>query len=622
MPLDGIFAKHLCLELNQRLQGARVQKIFQPTRFSLSFSLRKDGQAEELSISANPSNPTIGLDFPSVPNPQNPPPFCMLLRKHLIGGEILGVEQPEGERIFRLRILSRDELGDLTEKILVAELMGRHSNLILLRADGIILDAIRHIDHSVNRFREIMPARPYLAPPAQERDSSEELYRKLKENGSSALSWDSNKILEKMLMQSCAGFSPVLAREVAFRADLPSDRPCSSLDSKEQGRVVNAYLEVLKEIIESPAQPALYYRMADDQLPYDFHTIALQHFPKSSKRSSPSKVMRDFDELRGAWDRFVQKKNSLQNKLEKLEKQNARKEELHRGDLREGKKADKYQLYGELVQSKIYALKDKMKSIEVENYYEEGQPLVEIPLDPRLSPAGNVENYFKRYRKAKEKERLAESFLNKDSLEKEWLGSLSVALQRAENLRDLQAIEDEVEANNSREKVDEKTEQHRNDILNPGKPGKRKQKYQVQAKKKKKKEPIVSGDFRSYRSTNGFLIRSGHNNLENERLSFRKAKKSDLWFHARNIPGSHVVLHLEGNSPQAADIEDAAKIAAWFSAANRLGMAGKVEVDYCPAGNITKIKGAKPGMVTYKDFKTVLVEAERPEEMLQSEIDE
>lgn len=627
MPLDGIFAGYLADEFNKRLKGAKVQKIFQPGRNDLVFHLYNGRNDERLTLSANPSSPIAALGLPPSPNPKDAPGFCMFLRKHLIGADILRVEQPEGERIFRFVFRTRDELGDILEKTLVAELMGRHSNLILLREDQMILDAIRHVDHSVNRFREIMPARPYQDPPAQDKRMAREILNEseaLEGQLLPFLNQDSDLHPEKFLMRELAGFSPVLCRELLFRAHLIDARTVSSLTIEDRMRLQNEMLRMLRQIQNREALPALYYKFEQDRIPADFHVIELTHYPDAKPASSPAQAMADFEILRQDKQRADQLRQEVERQLGKYLKQVKRKADLHQKDLVEGEKEDLWKLYGELVQSQIWNIPAKAEYVDVENYYEEDSPLIRIPLDPSRSPAANVEHYFKQYRRAKHKRQVARRLLDEDEAELEWLYSLDASLERADSLSDLKAVQDELRlAEHQKVKsVDEEPGIPINQFLNPGKPGKKKYKATVKSKRKKKEqEPQirVSGDFRSYRSSSGLLIRSGHNNLENERLTMRKSHANDLWFHARNIPGSHVVLQTEGKQPDPRSIEEAAMVAAWFSAANRHGYAGKVDVDFCPVRNVSKIKGARPGMVNYRDFQTVLVEAKDPRTFLQDD---
>lgn len=625
MPLDGIFAGFLADELNQRLRGAKVQKIFQPARSELVLLLYTGVKEERLTLSANPSSPIAALGLPAARNPKDAPGFCMFLRKHISGAELLRVEQPEGERIFRFVFRSRDELGDFHEKTLIAELMGRHSNLILVREDQMILDAIRHIDHSVNRFREIMPARPYLDPPGQNKRKPGDILSEAAEGRLlSFLSTETDLPLEKHLMNELSGFSPVLCRELLFRARLTDAASMNTLSAEQRMRLQAELLRMLRQIQKRESSPALYYRVEGDDLPADFHVIPLHHFPACKASSSAARVMAEFEAAHQQKQAIDSTRRAVQRQLDKYIRQARHKADLHKKDLSEGEKEGLWRLYGELLQSRIWQIPAKASFADVPNYYEESQPVIRIPLDPSLPASGNVEKYFKQYRKARQKRQIAGSFLEEDEAELEWLYSLDSALERAETIRDLTAVQDELllAENQKSRRVDEEESTPLNQVLNPGKPGRKKYRAAAPSGKKKAASPAqirVSADFRSFRSSSGLLIRSGHNNLENERLTLRKSKAHDLWFHARNLPGSHVVLETEGKQADPRSIEEAAAVAAWFSAANRRGLAGKVDVDFCPVRNVTKMKGGRPGMVNYRDFQTVFVEAKDPRSFLREE---
>lgn len=633
MPLDGITTDFLCRELSEELIGSRINRIFQPAAYDLSLHLWQSGRQEQLFLSANPSAPRAYLRRKAGPNPKLAPAFCMLLRKLLTGGEIIGLEHEESERVFSLLIQVRNEYGDLCEKRLVAELTGRHSNLILLSEDKIIHDAIRHIDHSVNRLRELMPARPYLEPPRQNKHSVSRVLaqgqREL-ENGkipSFLLDGSTDKSLYHLFMDTLGGFSPLLVRELLFRAGLPEEMTFAELKADNEKVLATALGTLLTQCAACEARPSLYASRPGDTSVYDFHALPLTLLPRLKECTSISAAMDEFYEARERKLRFMEQKKAAEKRLSRIRKQNSRKLSLHEEDLREGEKAGQYRLYGELLQASLYAFKgrtDRPSHVSVKNYYDpDGKELL-IPLDPSLNLPGNVERFFKHYRKAEEKRRHAENFLRKDRAEEAWIESLAVALERAENPEDIQAVEDEIRhelrPEGMAEQRSEKAERPLKDRLNPGRPSSRKKKKarNTLPEKKQKQAEVssVSHNFRAYFSQNGLLIRSGRNNLENEQLSLRKSHQNDLWFHAHNIPGSHVVLHLDGREADELSIEDAASVAAWFSSANRANSGGKVEIDYCPVKNLSKARGAKPGHLIYKNFKTIYVEARNPHDFL------
>lgn len=632
MPLDGIATHFLAQELRTALVNGRLGKITQMGRYDLAFTFRKDQQNRTLLLSANPSSPIAYLAEKPRGGLKEAPSFCMLLRKHLSGALLTDIDHPEGERLLRFAFRARNELGDWVSFTLVAELMGKHSNLLLLNESGVILDCIRHIDHSVNRLREMMPARLYVNPPLQEKLLLSELSISGRDIISSMksllLSKDTQEKIPANLVQqlvSClAGCSPTLARELCFRSHLPEATSLFSLTEQESFELQKAIRSLAQQVQETKAAPALYSRSADEDFPDDFYPLTLITLPLLRKTGSFSQAIELFFKARGDRALFDEQSRQIEKQLHQWQKQIQRKMDLHQRDWDEGNRAEDYRLKGELLQQKVYSLKEKLPQVTVQNYYEEGAPDLVIELDPTLSPAKNVDRYFWRYRKAKDKKQYAEGFLEKDHQDSQWIGSLYSSLEQAESLEDLEAIQRELQhiLRQSSSSPVGSNEIPKNQQLNPGKPasGKRKKNTQYLQSKPSKK-PAQTADtatpFRRFKTSEGLEIFCGRNNLENDRLTFRTARKSDWWFHVRNMPGSHVVLMANGQEPSEEALEKAATVAAWYSSGNRSHGGEKIAVDYCPIGHVTKIHGAKPGLVTYRDFQTAIVVARHPKEFLE-----
>lgn len=631
MPLDGISANFLRQELADQLLDARLNQVWQTANAALYLQFRKPGKNLGLHISINPAQAAVYLDTKEPGRLKNQANFIQSLRKRIQGATLIGVDGPDCERIFNFIFSGTNEIGDIEQHTLVAEIMGKHSNLVLLRSNGVIHDAFRHIDSSLNRYREIMPARPYVSPPAQNKLNYRAYLDHLEAyvRGDRVLPFlekaDHNMPCDKFLLGQLAGFSPLLARDICFRAGLADQLHMRDLSPDQRLGLSICLAQVFQRLSRGEAEPALYFAQAQDREAKDFYSLPLQVFPRWTFYPSLSSAIAAFYQRKSQAEDLNLVRRKIDHQLKRLQKTHARRYQSHLQDLRDGERAEEFKLYADLLQAKIYQVPAKATSVLAENYYEADTPLIEIPLDPALSPSQNVNHYYKLYRKAKEKARRASAYLEEDAWEAEWLDNLQVLLDRMDSMADGQAILEEL-ASQGQAPTGEST---RNEdipigqILNPGKPGK-KSKYkapQKPGKRTKAKKPQRSGvsgsALREFTTSEGFLVQVGRNNLANDRLTFKKARKDDLWFHARNMPGSHTVLRAEGKEVTAQAIAEAAAIAAYFSSGNQTGAGAKLEVDYCPVKQVSRIPGAKPGLVTYKDFKTAFVEAQLPKESSQ-----
>lgn len=626
MPLDGISAHFLNQELVSALQGAKLAHIDQVDRHSLYLTFRRKGEKTGVFLSINPSQSFLFLSKQTPPVGADQGPFVQLLQKKLAGFTLLTCKNPPAERIFQFHFEGRNQIGETEKLCLIAEIMGKYSNLILLRADGSIYDAMRHVDHSVNRYREVMPARKYVAPPPQEKlfwqDLLAEHAEEIRQGQAhfSFLESDRKVTVERFLVQELAGCSPLLARDLVYRAGLPETYYMSDLSPADRHKLSQVLAQTLLKIEQGDIAPALYYLEPEKRLAQDFYSLELAGFPYKESYPGLHAAMAAYYSKQWQQAAFRKAAQRLGSQLAKLGKNLRRKQALHAGDLREGKKAAEYKLYGDLLQAKIYQIPAKAKQVTVENYYEPDLPQLEIPLDPSLSPAQNIDHYYKRYRKAKAKYAMAREFLTEDQHNLDWWGNLMTLFERAENEEDLAAIEDELEALTRRKRrapaASEQPDIPMGQLLNPGRPGKKKKYKEPKGQKKKVKKTNAPQrkvyPFREFRSSDGFSIQVGRNNLENDRLTFKHSRKDDLWFHARQLPGSHTVLHLEGKTPSDQAILEAAQIAAYYSSANQTVMGAKVEVDYCPIKYVKNIPGTKPGLVNYSNHRTAYVEAKLP----------
>lgn len=572
MPFDGVVAKCIAEELTEELAGGRIDKVLQPEADEIVLAVRARNRNHRLLLSASPRYPRIHLTGTVKENPPVPPAFCMLLRKHLTRGRIVSFESSDYERVIGINIEAIGELGDLSQKKLVIEIMGRHSNIILLNEAGRILDAIKHVDSEISSVREVMPARQYIPPPSQDKLSPSGL-----DIGQLIGLLDtSGKNVERFLLDNIKGFSPLLCREVCFRAGIEGSRRTAGLTDRERSSLADALRSVIEEISAGRYSPAVYFEDEKHQVPVDFHCISLRQFAFMERSGSVSKVLDLFYASRDNAERLRQKKADLykvlNNSIERCEKKLA----IQQDTLRESADSEKFRLYGELITANIYAIPRNVKKVSLLNYYSESGEYVEIPLDPDLTPQANAQRYFRKYAKAKSTYANTSQQIQQTQAELDYLESV---LQMLDNCTTVQEI-DEV----------------RQELVDQG--------YMAQKRRRQdKKGAAVTKPFH-YRSSDGFDIFVGKNNIQNDRLTFRVARSGDIWLHTKAVPGSHVIIRRNGRDIPDRTIEQAAVIAAWHSKAR---MSSNVQVDYTQVKNVSKPSGAKPGMVVYTNYKTAVV---------------
>ncbi|NLI57896.1 MAG: fibronectin/fibrinogen-binding protein [Clostridium sp.] len=572
MPFDGVVVKNMVDELSEILTGGRIDKIYQPEYDEILINIRAQGKNLKLVISANASYPRIHLTENTKENPSKPPVFCMLLRKHLVGGKITEISFHDFERIVVLHIDNIGELGDLTQKKLVVEIMGKHSNVILLNSDDKIIDSIKHIDKDISSVREIMPARSYSLPPAQDKISPEDLdVDSLFENTED----ESNRIA-KFLLSSIKGFSPLLCKEVCFRSGVEPDALIKNLSDKDIKNIQISLNNIVKEILSSNFAPCIIWRDPDILKPLDFHCIKITQYQHVEFFDSINNVLDIFYSSKDNIERLTQKKASifkvLNNSIDRCNK----KITIYQDIMRESAERDKYKLFGELIISNIYCIPKNSEKVSLLNYYSSDNEYVEVPLDKNLLPQENAQKYFKKYTKSKTAYIHASKQLKETYLELEYLESVSHNLENCKNLSEIEEIREE--------------------LILAG--------YLEAKRKNKNKKDTLKSTPLKYKSSDGLTIYVGKNNVQNDTLTLKTASSNDIWLHTKNIPGSHVIIRKQKGDIPKSTLEEAALLAAYHSKAK---MSAQVEVDYTTVKNVKKPKGAKPGMVTYVNYKTVFV---------------
>ena len=574
MPLDALCLTGLVHELNTAVTGAKIDKIHQPGRDEVIFALRAPGGNVKLLLSANPAHPRVQLTVLSRENPDKPPMFCMLLRKHLTGARILDVTQPPLERVVILRLEALDELGDRVERKVILEAMGRHSNLILVDAEGRIIDCLRRVDYEMSEKRQVLPGLLYRLPPTQEKlDPTqldrEELERRLSQAPEQAQA-------DQWLLDTFGGLSPLVCRELAHRAGGSTDARLHLMGDTGRALLLDE-LETLIELVKSNrCAPHL---IVINGKPKDFTFFEVEQYGDAAQVSgyeSFSKLLDDFYELRESQERVRQKGQDLIRTVTSARDRTARKIANQEKELAATLDRERLRELGDILTSNLYAMQRGMKSLRTVDFYDPEAREIDIKLDPLLTPQQNAARYYKEYNKAKTAEEMLTIQLEKGYKELDYLNSVLENIKLAEGERDLGEIRQEL------------TET-----------GYMRRQYKAKDRLKK-----IRAKPMEFVSSTGLRISVGKNNTQNDELTCKQAFKSDVWFHTQKIHGSHVILWTEGGQPDLTSLNEAACLAAWFSQARE---SSKVPVDYTPVKFVKKPAGARPGMVVYTTYETAWV---------------
>lgn len=559
MALDGITVASLAAELNHTILNARISKIAQPEADELLLTLKGNGGNYRLALSANASLPFVYLTQNNKPSPMTAPNFCMLLRKHIANGRITAIKQPGLERIIQFEIEHLDELGDLRTKTLVVELMGKHSNIIFCTEDNKIIDSIKHVSQQMSSIREVLPGRDYFIPQTQEKYNPLETSRE--EFSQKALT----KPLPaaKAIYTTYTGISPVLANEICYRASVDGDLPAAALSEEEKLHLYHNFSWLMEDVKNEEFKPHIILKNGQ---PVDFAPVELTQYQDMANEynASISFVLEQFYARRNVFNRIRQKSVDLRKIVGTALDRSRKKYDLQEKQMRDTEKRDKYRIYGELINTYGYSVPEGAKSFRALNYYTNEE--ITIPLDPLLTPSENAKKYFNKYNKLKRTCEALEKLLTETKNEMEHLDSIATSLNIAESEEDLVQIKEE--------------------LISYG---------YIRKKSGEKRQKIKSRPFH-YLSSDGFHMYVGKNNYQNDELTFKFANGGDWWFHAKGMPGSHVVVKTEGNELPDTTYEEAARLAAFYSKGRENE---KVEVDYLERKNVKKPNGAVPGYVIY-----------------------
>jgi predicted ribosome quality control (RQC) complex YloA/Tae2 family protein len=578
LAFDGIITYHLIKELQSKLKGTKIRKIYQPENDEVHLVLAGPANATLL-ISANANQPRVHLTEKKKKNPPQPSTFCMVLRKHLINTTITDIRQVHSDRIIVIDILGRNDFGDPTTKSLIAEITGRNANLILTVEDDsnpqngpVIIDALKRIGPSSSRYRHILPGLHYKLPPEKGRTDFFEVHDPSEFDH--WLSQQPNQKIASVFVNGFLGISPDLAREFCFRAGIDSESSLADLTVKEKGYLSSSFFEIQNEIKNS-CNPTLYYFHRHIQ---NFSTIPLHFLKDLEQRSvdSVSHMLESFYYLRDKRLRFNANSANLRHQLNTLYKKDTKKlDNLHR-DFKKSQKAEKNKLYGDLITANIYRIQKGMDGVDLENFYDPDAPLLHIPLKVNQDPAQNAQRYYKKYNKAKRAQTQLTDQIHKTEETVYYLGTLLNALEQCTENEELDEIRYEV---------------RHSDLVKHTK------------KSAKDKKPKASHPMH-FLSSEGFDILVGKNNFQNDEISTKLGDPEDCWLHVKDSPGSHVLVIANGRFITEKTLLEAGQLAAYYSKART---SSNVPVDYVDYKYVHKPKNAKPGMVVFTNQNTMFV---------------
>ncbi len=571
MAFDGIVIANLVKDLKEKLEGGKINKIAQPEKDELLFTIKNNRETLRLLVSVNASLPLIYFTEKNKPSPLTAPNFCMLLRKHIGTGRIMKIIQPGLERVIEFQIEHLNELGDLCQKRLIVELMGKHSNIIFCKEDGTILDSIKHISAQVSSVREVLPGRSYFIP--QTTEKGDPLHITL--HDFAGLMKETPAPLQKALYLKLTGISPIIGTELCHLSSLDGDHSANELSEAEATHLHRTLSLMMEDVLHGNFTPNIIYRQGE---PVEFASVPLTCFEgndyEARSYDSISLLLESYYAEKNTLTRIKQKSVDLRKIVQTALERNYKKYDLQMKQLKDTEKRDKYKVWGELLNTYGYELTGGEKELKCLNYYT-GQE-IRIPLDPQLTAQENSQKFFEKYNKQKRTcEALTELTLETQK-EVEHLESISTALDIALKEDDLVQIKEEL------------TEY-----------GYIKRHYTGGRKPK-----ITSKPFH-YVSSDGFHIYVGKNNYQNEELTFKIATGNDWWFHAKGIPGSHVIVKTEGRELPDRTFEEAGALAAYYSRGRN---SDKVEIDYIQKKHVKKAAGGAPGFVIYHTNYSLLAE--------------
>ncbi len=583
MAFDGVTISAVVKQLNDNVLNGRIDKIYQPEKDEIILNIRSFKSVYKLMLTSNPQSPRIGFTFVSKNNPNTPPLFCMVLRKHIQNGKIISITQPNFERIININIESINELGDYSVKTLILEMMGRHSNIILTDDKYNIIESIKHVNADMSSVRQVLPGLKYIIPSSNGKYDTmkieKEIFMKVFEEKKSLN-------LQSFIYKSFNGISPIIASEIVARAGFEPSVRGDELNEFEKNVLYEKFVEFINKIKDGQFNPNIIY---EDGKVVEFSPIETLIFKNFEKKY--------FDDISELLDFYYKKRdilyrmNQKSQDLKKLVLNNiercVKKKHIQQKTLKEIKDRDKLRLFGELLTANIFMIKKGMTSFSTINFYDENMNEITIPLDANLTPSENAQRYFKLYSKQKRTFEALKSQIKQNDDELNYLEGVLESISNSTQEQDINEI---------------RLELSEEGFLKKRNIGKNKRNI-------KKSKPI------HYISSDGFSIFVGKNNRQNDELTLKTAKTNDMWLHTKNIPGSHVIIQSNGNDIPETTINEAALLAAFYSKGKNSSL---VPVDYTLKKFVKKPAGAKPGMVIYTTNKTCYI---TPDEQLVSKIE-
>lgn len=575
MAFDGAFLSRIVYEINSVTDGARIDKIAQPSRDEIILHLRWRGGNGKLLLSAGAGAPRVHFTNNAPENPKTAPMFCMLLRKHLSGAKLIAARQVGLDRILLLEFEAANELGDISTVTIAAEIMGRHSNIIVVGADGRIIDSIKRVDFETSSVRQVLPGIHYELPPSQDK------LNPLESNAGRIMErLESGRDIElsNALMETVQGLSPIVAREIAHYATRGVETIVSGLNHDQRERLAYSLNSLINMLKTGECAPTLVAEPGGR--PRDFSFMPISQYSTAMLTrdyATCGELLDAFYAERDRAERVKQRSGDLLRLLVNTSDRIRRKLALQREELKECANRELLRIKGDLINANLYAIQKGDKVAKLSNFYDSDGAELEIELDPRLTPPQNAQRYYALYRKSDTAEKKLATLIEQGEQEQSYIDSVFDALTRASGIAELDAIRDELAAG-----------KYVRAAIKSGK-----------TRKPEKLSPL------KYRSSDGYLILAGRNNIQNDRLTLKDSRSTDLWCHTQRIHGAHVVIISQDTVIPDNTIEEACIIAAFQSQARD---SSKIPVDYTLVKHVKKPAGSKPGMVIYDHYHTVIVD--------------
>lgn len=574
MSLDGLFLNSIKDDLNNKLINGRVDKIYQPDKNEIIISIRNDGENYKLLLTVASNSARIHLSDLTRKNPEQPPMFCMLLRKHLTGSRIREIKQIDFDRILEITFECRDELETVVFKSMIIEIMGKHSNIIFFNSESkVIIDSIKRVAENISSLRQIYPGLKYIYPPLPAKINP--LTVNKEEFFNSFSNTNSGVYIFNFFYKTFTGLSPFISREICFLSNINEGTCIGELKDEDIEKLWSSFNLIFNKIKNKEYSFNIY--LEKDSSNFGFYCLDVEYLKSHEIKhfQSPKELLDTYYVELDNKHKITQKVASLIKSLGTKLERDRKKVEKQKQELSNAEDRDKYKIYGELIIANLYKTPDNNK-LTVINYYDPEQNEITIPLDPRLNLNANSQKYFKRYNKLKNAEEELLKLIETGLAEITYLENILFSIEECETTDDLNEIYEELIAEGF-----------------------------MKRKSKIKKLKEIKKDLLAFISSNNHEIIVGKNNLQNEMISFKIAKKEDYWFHAKNIPGSHVIIKTNGDELLDEEYVEAAKVAAYYSKGKNSSL---VEIDYTKKSNLKKPPNAKPGFVIYDTNYSMLVE--------------